>query len=55
MSTTAVDNEEQIDVSDCAIVLPNDIDKLVAPTISTMEQLIAKEPMLIDCLNWEKK
>jgi len=49
------DYEEKMDVSDCAVILPSDIDKLVAPTISTMEQLIAKEPLIIDCLNLDQK
>ena len=51
----ADDYEEKMDVSDCAVILPSDIDKLVAPTISTMEQLIAKEPLIIDCLNLDQK
>lgn len=51
---TTHDPEESIDVQDVAIVLPNDVDKLTAPTISTMEQLLKKEPLIIDCLNWEE-
>jgi len=52
---TATDPEEMIDVSDAAVILPNDVDKLTAPTINTMDQLIKKEPLIVDCLNWEKK
>lgn len=52
---TAQDPEEKIDVRDAAIILPNDVEKLVAPTINTMEQLIKKEPMILDCLDWSKK
>jgi len=55
---TAEDPEEKIDVSDVAIVLPNDIEKLTIPVthhLKTMEELIKKEPLIIDCLNWEKK
>lgn len=55
---TSEDPEEKIDVSDAAIVLPSDIDKLTIPVthhLKTMEELIAKEPLIIDCLNWEKK
>ena len=52
---TAQDPEEKIDVRDVAIVLPTDIEKLTAQTINTMDQLIKKEPLIIDCLNWEKK
>jgi|SRR6185437_13247347 len=52
---TATNPEEMIDVSDAAIVLPNDVEKLTAQTINTMDQLIKKEPLIIDCLNWEKK
>ena len=51
---TCIDPQELIDVSDSAIVLPSDVEKLVAPTISTMEQLIKKEPMILDCLNLGK-
>lgn len=52
---TATDPEEMIDVSDAAITLPSDVDKLTAQTINTIDQLIKKEPLIIDCLNWEKK
>lgn len=52
---TATDPEEMIDVSDAAVMLPSDVDKLTAQTINTMDQLIKKEPLIIDCLNWEKK
>lgn len=52
---TATDPDEMLDVSDAAVVLPSDVDKLTAQTIKTMEQLIKKEPLIIDCLNWEKK
>lgn len=47
----AKDYEEKLDVRDCAVMLASDVDKLTAPTITTMEQLLAKEPALIDCLN----
>ncbi len=52
---TATDPEEMIDVSDAAVVIPNDVEKLTAQTLKTMDQLIKKEPLIIDCLNWEKK
>jgi hypothetical protein len=52
---TSQNPEEMIDVSDAAIILPDDIDKLTAQTITTMDQLIKKEPLIVDCLNWEKK
>lgn len=48
------DQTEQIDASECAIVLPSDIDKLTCKTLSTMEQLIKHEPLIIDCLNLDK-
>lgn len=51
---TTEDPEEMIDVRDVAVVLPNDIEKLTAQTISSMDQLIKKEPAILDCLNWEK-
>ena len=52
---TATDPDEMIDVRDEAVVIPNDVEKLTAQTIKTMEQLIKKEPLIIDCLNWEKR
>lgn len=52
---TATDPEEMIDVSDSAIMLPSDVEKLTAPTINTMDQLIKKEPLIVDCLNWDKE
>jgi hypothetical protein len=51
---TAQDPEEKIDVRDVSIVLPSDIEKLTAPTINNMEQLIKKEPLIVDCLDWGK-
>lgn len=51
---TATDPDELIDVQNESIILPNDVEKLTATTINTMEQLIKKEPLIIDCLNWEK-
>lgn len=55
---TATDPEEMIDVSDAAIIVPNDIEKLTIPVthhLKTLDELIKKEPLIIDCLNWEKK
>jgi hypothetical protein len=52
---TATNPDEMIDVADTAIVLPNDVEKLTAQTIHTMEQLIKKEPLIIDCLDWGNK
>lgn len=51
---TTTDHDEEIDVGECSVVLPNDIDKLVALTINTIEQLLTKEPQIMDCLNLEK-
>lgn len=48
-------HEEDIDAGDCAIKLPSDIDKLTCKTISTMEQLIKHEPLILDCLNLDKR
>jgi hypothetical protein len=42
--------DERIDVREAAVQIASDIDKLTAPTISTMEQLISKVPLIIDCL-----
>lgn len=54
LDPTATDPEELIDVHDVAIMLPSDVEKLTAITITTIEQLIKKEPLILDCLNWEK-
>jgi hypothetical protein len=48
---TAKDYEEQIDVSDCSVIVGSAIDKLTCKTISTLEKLIEVEPMIIDSLN----
>lgn len=45
------DPEEQIDCAECSIVLPSDVEKLTCQTIGTMEKLIEKEPLILDCLN----
>lgn len=50
----AKDYENQIDVSDCAVVLPSDTEKLTAKRISTIERLIELEPRISNCLNLEK-
>jgi len=55
---TAQDPEEEIDVSDAAVVLPTDVEKLTIPVthhLNTMAELIAKEPQIVDCLDWGKK
>lgn len=52
---TTQDPQEVIDVHDAAIVIPSDIEKLTAETINTLDRLIDKEPLIIDCLNMEKK
>lgn len=52
------DHESQIDVQDCTIVLPNDVDKLTIPVkhhVNTLERLIELEPLILDCLNLNKK
>jgi hypothetical protein len=43
-------NEEMLDVTDCSIVVPDDISKMTCVSILTFEQLIRHEPMLLDCL-----
>ena len=55
---TAQNPEDKIDVRDAAVVVPSDIEKLTLPAIyhlNTIEQLIDKEPLILDCLNMEKK
>lgn len=47
--------DEQIDVREAAIQVASDIDKLTAPTINTMEQLISKCPLILDCLDLSRK
>lgn len=52
---TTTNPDEMIDVSDAAIILPSDVEKLTAQTLTTLDQLIKKEPTIVDCLNWEKQ
>lgn len=55
VDSSASDYTEQIDARDCAIILPNDIDKLMTPiTRMSLEQFLEREPKLAYCLNLEK-
>lgn len=45
------DGEQEIDVRDCSIIVPSEIDKLTCKHIMTFEKLIEYEPLLLDCLN----
>ena len=47
--------EELMDVSDCSVMLPSDVDKLSATSILTLEALIRVEPTILDCLNKDIK
>ena len=47
--------DERLDVREAAIQVASDIDKLIAPTITNMGQLIGKEPLILDCLNLDTK
>jgi hypothetical protein len=49
------DSEELLDVSDCCVQMPGEIDKLTCPLISSLDTLLAKEPLLLDCLNLGEK
>jgi hypothetical protein len=49
------DGEEVMDVSDCAVIIPSDVEKLTCKSILTFEKLIEIEPMLLDCLNKDLK
>jgi len=46
---------ETLDVADCAIVLPSDVDKLTCRSIMSFEKLIEAEPLILDCLNKDLK
>lgn len=46
--------EELLDVSDCCCEMPGEIDKLTCPLISSLDTLLTKEPLLLDCLNLQK-
>jgi hypothetical protein len=52
---TCVNAEERIDVREAAIQLPNGIEKLTCKTISTLEKLIEKEPLILDCIDLGRK
>lgn len=50
----AKDYVTQINVNDCSILVASDIDKLTIPVrrqLNTLEELIAKEPLILDCLH----
>lgn len=55
INPTCTDPEKKLDVSNSAIILGSNVDKLVAPTISTMEQLVSKVPLILDCLDLMRK
>jgi hypothetical protein len=55
LDPTCIDAEERIDVREAAVQVASDVDKLVAPTITSMSQLLSKEPLLLDCLNLDQK
>lgn len=44
------DAEESLDVTDCSIILPSDVEKLTCKSIMSFEKLIEKEPLILDCL-----
>jgi hypothetical protein len=50
-----LDPEDQLDVTDCSIVTPSEVEKLTCRSIMTFEQLIKFEPLILDCLNREIK
>ena len=52
---TCTSADERLDVREAAVQVASDVDKLVAPTISTMEQLISKCPLIIDCIDLGRK
>jgi hypothetical protein len=47
--------EDLLDVQDCSIVLPSEVEKLTCISIMTFEKLIEKEPLLLSCLNGKLK
>jgi hypothetical protein len=55
VNPSCTDAEKRIDVHEAAVQVASDVDKLIAPTITSMGQLIGKEPLLIDCLNLDSK
>jgi len=50
---TSVD--ERLDVREAAVMVASDVDKLTCQTISTIEKLIEKEPLIIDCIDLSRK
>jgi hypothetical protein len=55
INPTCTDPEKRVDCREAAIILGSDVDKLVAPTITTMEQLISKVPLILDCIDLSRK
>jgi|SRR5579864_1595929 len=49
------DGEEQIDVTDCSIVIPDEVQKLTCLSLTTFESLIKYEPAILDCLQKDLK
>jgi hypothetical protein len=43
--------DDQLDVTDCSIIVPSEIDKLTCRSIMTFEKLIEYEPLILDCLS----
>jgi hypothetical protein len=43
--------DDLLDVTDCSVVVPDDISKLTCKSLLTFEQLITNCPDILDCLN----
>jgi len=50
-----LDGEQQLDVTDCSIVLPTEVEKLTCRSIMTFEQLVKFEPLILDCISKDLK
>jgi hypothetical protein len=48
-----VNVEEEINISDCFIVVPSDVEKLTCPFINSLPRLLALEPDLQNCVEVE--
>ena len=55
VNPSCTDPEKRIDVREAAVQVASDVDKLVAPTVTSIGQLIKFCPLIIDALNLDVK
>jgi hypothetical protein len=43
-------SDDQLDVTDCSIIVPSEVEKLTCKSIMTFEKLVEHEPAILSCL-----